>query len=162
MNPLAHAANLGAGIASLAFFIAFILTLWPRRVLILAAAILFAVGTWASLGVLARNYFVMGAMAYGMSDSGYPNTVALFWLLLPLTIALYALFAPILLLPSIPQAIAMRLGIILNLTFIPLMAGFNLLEAYVGTQGHFLPDVLKWLVYALLWFRVRQNQVQNS
>jgi len=157
MNPLAHVANVGAGIASLTFFAAFILTLWPRQELTIGAAILYAIGTWVSLGILARNFYVMGAIAYGTSDSGVPNAAASIWFLLPITAIGYALIAPILLWPSIPQATAMRYGIILNLTLIPLLTALLFARTYIGTQGYVLPDVLKWLVYALLWFRIRQS-----
>ena len=157
MNPLVHAANVGAAIALLAFFAAFILTLWPRRILSFVAAGLFTVGTWVNLGILARNYFVMSKIAYGASDSGSPNTTAAFWFLLPATLIAYALAAPLLLWPFIPQATAIRYGIIVNLVFIPLMAGLLFVQAYETSNGYMLPDELKWLVYALMWFRIRQS-----
>jgi len=99
----------------------------------------------------------MGTIAYGASDSGAPNTMALIWFLLPVTMIGYALVAPVLLWPSIPQATAMRYGTILNLVSIPLVAILTFAQIYVSTQGYMLPDELKWLVYALLWFRVRQS-----
>jgi hypothetical protein len=156
MNPLLHAANIGAGIALITFFAAFVLTLWPNRVRIMAAAVLYAVGTWISLGIVARNYFLMVRISYGLSDSGSANTAALFWLLLPITAVIYALAAPALLWPSIPQAIAMRYGKILHLVLIPLLALVMFAQAYANSHGYFLSDQLKWLVYALMWFRIRQ------
>jgi uncharacterized membrane protein len=156
MNSLAQADNIGSGIASLTFFAALVLTLWPRRAMTIAAAILFSIGTWVSLGILAHHYFIIGTIAYGMTDSG-PNTIASLWFLLPIMAIVYALMAPVLLWPSIPQATAMRFGTILNLTLIPLLAVLLFARTYISTQGFILPDVLKWLVYALLWFRIRQN-----
>ena len=122
MNPLLHAANLGSGNALVAFFIAFVLTLWPGRMRTSIAAVLYALGTWVSLGFLARNYLILVQIGYGASDSGSANSAASFWLLIPVIAVIYALAAPALLWPSIPQATAMRHGKILNLAAMPLLA----------------------------------------
>jgi hypothetical protein len=162
MNPLGHAANVGATIAFVAFFAAFVLTLRPRRTFTFAAAGLFTLGTWVSLGILARNFFVMGTIAYGASDSGSPNTAASFWFLLPVTLIVYALAAPVLLWPSIPQATAMLYGTILNLAFVVLVSALTIFQVYETSHGYMLADVLRWLVYALLWFRIRQSYQHAS
>jgi hypothetical protein len=162
MNPLLHAANIGAGVASLAFFVAFILTLCPSRKRIYGAAILFTFGTWISLGILAKNYSIMALIAYGASDSGSLNTAGLFWLLLPVTAMAYAWIVPIFLWPSIPQATAMRYGKILNLILIPLLIALLFIRAYVETRGYFLGDQLKWLVYPLMWFRIRESYAKQT
>jgi hypothetical protein len=157
MNPLFHSTNAGAFIAMVSFYAAFVLTLWPNRTRALMAAILYAVGTWFSLGILAWNYSNMVRIGYGASDSGLPNTAALFWLLLPIMTVVYALAAPALLWPSIPQAVAMRYGKILHLALIPLLAIVMIASIYVSTHGYYQSDQLKWLVYGLMWFRIRES-----
>jgi hypothetical protein len=158
VNPLLHLANIGAAIALITFSTAFVLTLWPNRVRTWVAAALYAIGTWVSLGILARNYVLMIAMSYGLSDSGSANTGSLIWLLLPITAVIYALAAPALLWPSIPQAIAMRFGMILHLILIPLLIILMFAQVYVNSQGFFfLSDQLKWLVYGLVWLRIRES-----
>jgi len=156
MNPLLHAANVGAALALVTFFAAFVLTLWPSRVRTAAAAILYGIGTWVSLGILARNYFVVVRINYGLSDSGSPNTGALLGLLLPIMAVVYALAAPALLWPSIPQPKAMRYGTTLHLVFVPLLALITFAGIYASAHGY-LSDQLKWLVYGLMWFRIRES-----
>jgi hypothetical protein len=160
MNPLLHAANVGAAIALVTFFAAFVLTLWPSRVRTAVAAILYAIGTWVSLGILARNYFVVVRINYGLSDSGSANTAALFWLLLPIMAVVYALAAPALLWPAIPQPKAMRYGKALHLVFVPLLALTMFVAIYTSAHGY-LSDQLKWLVYGLMWFRIREGYAKS-
>jgi len=70
-------------------------------------------------------------------------------------VLVYAAAAIWLLLPSIPQARAMFLGKLLHLVFLPPLV----LWLSIGLVNHsitLLPYDLTWLVYALLWFRIRE------
>ncbi|MCX7722001.1 MAG: hypothetical protein N2379_02940 [Verrucomicrobiae bacterium] len=135
-------------------FAAFNLTLRPGKAHAAAAAVLYCIGTWVSLGIFARNYFVAVLIGCGLGAPETPPIVILPWLALPVMTVAYALAAGALLWPSIPQHKAIRWGSALHTFALPLLILFVFLGTYTRFHGYF-PDQLKWLVYGLMWFRVR-------
>jgi hypothetical protein len=148
--------NPGACITALAFLTAYLLSFWPGRRNSASAAILYSIGILINLGLLAWSYLLLVRMSYGLSDSGSPNSVALVGLVLPVVAIIYAISAVVLLWPPIPQHKAMRWGKVLHLTILPLLAILAFAITYQRVHG-LLSNELKWLVYGLLWFRIREG-----
>ena len=139
-------------IACLAFFAALVLTLAPNAKRVKCAAVLFGVGLLARLIYLAVFYF--SAVTSG-SNGSPTDTHPTMSLVCSAWVLVYAAAAIWLLLPSIPQARAILLGKLLHLVFLPPLV----LWLAVGLVNHsitLLPYDLTWLVYALLWFRIRE------
>lgn len=142
-----------AWITGIAFFVAFLLTLWPNRFRILTAAILWDVGMLANQGILAYDTFLRGGIAYAFNTSGgFP----VFGYLFPLVNLTLALWLSALLFPGVSQARALFVGKILLLVVWP---AFVLLQWWPQqSRGglHFFPLGTMWLIYPVLWFRIRE------
>ena len=126
-------------IACVTFFAAFGLTLWPGARRAYWAAALFSFGLLAKLLYLALYYFS------AVTTGGEHPTGCL---LISAWVLVYAAAAIWLLTPSIPQQKALRFGKIIHLVLVLPLA----LWLAVGYD-------LTWLVYALLWFRIREAYV---
>lgn len=146
-------------IASVAFVIAFILTLWPSRSRLAASAVLYVIGFLS--GITFSVYFT-GGFAWSisslsrMSTESSPVLILLLGLVRPAFAVGYALGAAVLLWPSIPQEKALRLGKLLHLAVgLPAagLAGLRPLSPVASAFG------VGWLVYVLLWFRIREGYV---
>ena len=154
MSPL-YFAQVG-WIAGGCFVAAFILTFWPSRVRSSSAAILFAIGILTRLSTFAYAYFTAAGAASGFSRDTQPPGVI--WWAMPLFLILYAIAACGLLWPFITQHRALLLGKILHLLVgIPLFAFFLIPE----TIRYHRTLELTWLVYALLWFRIRESYTEG-
>lgn len=148
-----EAANL---ITVIAFLAAFVCTFWHNRLSIRFAAILFAVGCLASIGVEVCWRLFGTWFMYHMTDSSEPNTIALLTLILPVIMAGYAIASCILLLPGIPQLRAVSYGKILHLVVLPVFVLILFVGAFFAFQGEAFGE-LKWLVYGPLWFCIREK-----
>lgn len=137
-------------------FAAFILTLRRERIAYGLVGSLFGIGTILSVGAFVWSWGVTIWIAYSLSDSGSANTAALAVLPIPIGALGYALTAIILLWPGIPQSKAMHLGKILHLIFLPLLVSMIFALAFIRVNRSVSPE-LKWLVYGLLWFRIREK-----
>jgi hypothetical protein len=147
---IARVAGLVAGVV---FITAFILTLWPGRRRLVTAAVLYAVGLLACMGCFA--YFTGGFtwMMYGMSDTGSPKPIAFVGLIWPIWAVGYAGVAIAFLWPSISQKKALWWGKIVHLVI-----GFPFIATHTfGGSDHAPVFEVGWLVYALLWFRIRES-----
>lgn len=154
MSPL-YFAQVG-WIAGGCFLAAFILTFWPNQVRSYLAAVLFGVGILTRLSTFAYAYFTAAGAAWGFSRDTQPPGVI--WWAMPLLLILYALAACVLLWPSIRQQRALLLGKLLHLLIgIPLFAFFLIPDTL---RYHRILE-LTWLVYALLWFRIRESYVDT-
>jgi hypothetical protein len=116
---------------------------------------LYAVGALTNLGILAFGYFQGIAIGWGTSD-GPPRSFPLSALLLPVGILGYAIAASALLLPFISQQRALCFGKILHLVVLPLLIVFLLVGPFYQFQ-RMIAHSLTWLVYGLLWFRIREG-----
>ena len=148
--------NPGACVSALAFLAAYLLSFWPGRRSSPCAAILYSVGILINLAFLAWSYLLLVRISYGLSDSGSPNSVALVGLAMPILATAYAIAAVVLLSPSISQYRAMRWGKVLHLVILPPLAILAFAITYQRVHG-LLSNELKWLVYGLLWFRIREG-----
>ena len=141
-------------IAGIGFFAAFVLTFWPGRVRSALAAALYGIAIIACLSVPAYFRFTSVRIAYSLSAS-YERFPPLGWLM-PILFIGFGIAATALLWPSIPQQTAMRLGKILHLLVFPPVFLILLVAAFQA-KGTASPYGVKWLVYALLWFRIRES-----
>jgi hypothetical protein len=142
-------------VAGLAFFVAFALTCWPHRRTTACAAILYVIGGLTSLGSIAYGYLESIALGWGMGD-GPPVSFPRSAFLLPTGILCYAVAASVLLLPFISQHRALYFGKLLHVIVFPLL----ILFLFVGPFYEFQrvnARSLAWLVYGLLWFRIRES-----
>jgi hypothetical protein len=143
-------------VAGIAFFVAFVLTCWPKRWSLVSAVALYIIGTLTSLGMKAYSYFMAFAIGWGMSD-GPPESFPIFGWVLPLWILGYGIAACVLLLPWIPRRRALFLAKITHLGILPPLVIILMIGEY--QQIHrFMPYSLSWLVYGLLWFRIRDGE----
>jgi hypothetical protein len=149
--------NVSGLAASATLVAAFVLTLWPSRGRLAASAVLYVIGMLS--GIIFSVYFT-GGFAWvtsglsRMSADSSPVLVFLVGLLRPALAVVYALGVPALLWPSIPQEKAMRFGKLLHLVLgLPAaaLAGLCPLSPVASAFG------VGWLVYALLWFRIRES-----
>ncbi len=144
-----HIAN---WIACITFFAAFLLTLSPTEKRARVAAVLFSFGLLARLINLAvLNFSVVTSGSDGQPTNVHPtmSLISSFWIMI------YAIAAIWLLLPYLPQTRALFLGKVLHLVILPPLV----LWLSVGLVNHtitVLPYDLTWLVYTLLWFRIRE------
>ena len=136
-------------IACITFFAAFVLTLWPDRRRSCWAAASFSLGLLARLIYLAIYYF--SAVTDGGDSHPTECLVISAWVLV------YAVAAVWLLWPSIPQQRALRLGKILHLVVLPPLV----IWLDVG-WADMNPFNLTWLLYAVLWFRIREAYVSMA
>jgi hypothetical protein len=150
--------NILRWIACITFFAAFVLTLWPNTSRTRCAAVLFGVGLFASLLHLAIYYFsFVKAGSNGEPTDVHPTAC----LVIGIWVLFYALAAVWLLSPSISQQKAIRFGKILHLVILPPLV----LWLTVGWVEHHMtlgPYNLAWLVYALLWFRIREAYASKA
>jgi hypothetical protein len=73
-------------------------------------------------------------------------------------VLIYASAAVWLLWPSIPQQKALRFGKILHFVILPPLILW-LSVGWVDNHLRLLPYDLTWLVYVLLWFRIREGYI---
>jgi hypothetical protein len=136
----------------LCFFAAFVLLLWRSRPALGTAAVLFLSGMFVMVGRYVHFCWVI--VHLGTARSGILNTPTLLSLVGPCCALIYALIAATLLWPSIPQEKALSFGRVLHLVVaIPLAI---LLASRLSPDFHYSFD-LSWLVFALLWFRIRES-----
>jgi hypothetical protein len=142
-------------IGAVVFMIAFILTFWKVRRLCWLAAVFCSIGYLVFIGteVFARLFTVW--IAYGLSDSGQANSIALVFLPLPIAMAGYALASCALFWPGIPQERAIRFGKVLHLIILPIIVLLVFVATLYAFQGEVFGE-MKWLVYGPLWFRIRE------
>lgn len=145
----------GAWVAALCLFIAFVLTGWAGRRRLGAAALLYVIGTLTNLGIQAYVRFAVYAIGWGLSDGAAQPFPVMGWLL-PLWMFGYGATACVLLLPNIPQHRALLLGKILHFVFLPALLLVLMAGGY-REMRRFMPYDLGWLVYGLLWFRIRER-----
>jgi len=143
--------------ASVIFIVAFILTLWPGHKRLATAAVLYVVGMMAGWAFTVYFYIGSAQMVYGMSRmsvSSSPVATAILGSIRPIAIIGYAFAASALLWPSISQKKAVRRGKLVHLGIglpLALLAGLSPLSSATFAFG------VGWLVYALLWFRIRES-----
>jgi len=150
-------------IAGIAFFIAFIFTIWTGKWRPKAAAILYAVGILANIGWFSYSLFFRVRLSYGLSDSPNPQPFPIvFGFLFPLTFLAYSIAACVFLWPSISQAKAIPAGKILHLGVLPILVVYLMIVTAPPTHDYYMPRPfdLKWLIYGILWFRIREGYVQ--
>jgi hypothetical protein len=147
-------------IPGIALPVAFILTFWSGRIIWRLAAALYSVGTLVSIGLMAYISIFFIWMNYHLTDapSAHP-AVLVIALPLPIGTVLYALGAVVLLWPGISQEKALRFGKILHLIVLPLLISIMIVADFLSFQGQVYSE-LGWLVYALLWFRVRESYMK--
>ena len=152
LNTFIFYPHISNWIACLTFFAAFVLTLVPNAKRVKSAAVLYCFGLLARLIYLAvYNFSVVTSGSNGSSADVHPTMaiVCSVWALVYATAAVWLLW------PSIPQARALFLGKLLHLVILPPLV----LWLSIGLVNHsitLLPYDLTWLVYALLWFRIRE------
>ena len=143
--------------ASILFIVAFILTLWPGRRRLATAGVLYAVGVLAGMTFSVYFYVGFARIIFGMSSMSVANSpvvMALAGLIWPTCAVGYAAGAIALLWPSISQEKALRRGKLLHLVIglpLALWVGISPPSPFASAFG------VGWLVYALLWFRIRES-----
>jgi hypothetical protein len=140
-------------IAGIAFFIAFIFTIWTGKWRPKAAAILYAVGILANIGWFSYSLFFRVRLSYGLSDSPNPQPFPIvFGFLFPLTFLAYSIAACVFLWPSISQAKAILAGKILHLGVLPILVVYLMIVTAPPTHDYYMPRPfdLKWLIYGIL------------
>ncbi len=156
MDPFQHILNLIGCVAITAFFTAFVLTFWPNRVRLVLAAILYGIGIIVCLSPYAYAHFAKGAT---WTFGRFP---VLEWLW-PILLLCFAFAATLLLWPVIPQKIALKCGMALFFIIAPILMFLKLLPDYLQFHQQLGPLDLTWLLYAILWFRIREaSQKQKS
>jgi hypothetical protein len=157
MNPLMLYIQQAGWISGFALLVAFVLTFWNGRNVCRLAAAFYSMG--AIIGIGAGVYFRVFStwIIYHLTD-GPPASSAILTtaLAIPIGTALYGLGAVVLLWPGISQEKALRLGKILHLIILPLLILPVIIAAFFSNQGETYSE-LGWLVYPLLWFRIREN-----
>lgn len=144
-------------VASVILIAAFILTLWPGRKRLATAAVLYVVGIMSGLSFTVYFYIDRAQMLYGLSSmsvSGSPVAIAVVEAIRPIAVVGYAFAASALLWPSIPQQKALRGGKIVHLGIglpLAMLASLTPLSSATFAFG------VGWLVYSLLWFRIREG-----
>jgi hypothetical protein len=142
-------------LVGIVFFAALVLSCWRRPWSSISAAVLYALGILIRLGFLAYAFTVRVEIGYGASDSGSANSAALWGLVVPVGLSVYAVAATVLLWPTVSQEKALLLGKILHLCFFPPLVLFLLFISQPAFAPH--PFELSWLVYPVLWFRIREG-----
>jgi hypothetical protein len=144
-------------IPGFALLAAFILTFWSRRIISRLAATLYSVGALVGIGLIAYARIFSIWVNYHLTD-GPPADPAILAvaLSLPIGTVLYAFGAVALLWPGIPQEKALGLGKILHLIILPLLILIMVIAAFFSFHGEVYSE-LGWLVYAFLWFRIRES-----
>jgi hypothetical protein len=139
-------------IAFTAFFTSFVLTFGSGKRRFTAAAIFYGIGILFCTSLPAYFRFFRGAnWPFGL----FP---VLKWLM-PILLLCFGIAAVVLLWPSIPQKIAMRLAMTLFFVVCPILIIVRMLPEIMQFH-HRVSFDLTWLVYALLWFRIRDGYVK--
>ena len=134
-------------IAAAAFFTSFALTFSSGK--FRPAAIFYSIGILVSTSLSAYFRFFRG------STWPFARFPTLGWLM-PILLLCFGLAAVVLLWPSIPQKIAMRLAMMLFFVVCPILIIVRMLPEILQLH-HRISFDLTWLVYAVLWFRVRDG-----
>jgi hypothetical protein len=141
--------NVAICIAGAAFFASFALTFGAGRNYSRAAAIFYSIGIIARMSPDAWFHFTRGS---NWTFGRYP---ALEWVI-PILLLCFGVAAAALLWPSIPQKVAIRLGMILFFVICPTLIFIRALPDFLQFHGYVYFD-LTWILYATLWFRVRDR-----
>lgn len=152
MEPLQNLFNVVACIAGIVFFASFVLTFWPSKINYALAAILYGIGIMACMSPYAYFHFFRG------SNWTFGRFPTLEWLM-PILFLCFGIVAIVFLWPSIPQKIAMRLGMALFFVICPTLVITRMTPEFLQFHHHVALD-LTWLVYAVIWFRVRDSYVK--
>jgi hypothetical protein len=143
--------------ASMAFIVAFAFTIWPGRKRLVAAAIIYVIGILNGMAFRALLIPSFANIVSGLSRMNVSNDATLIKVLgmiWPAWLFIYALSASALLWPQIAQEKALRLGTIVHFAIgLPPALSYGVSNiSPVGTAFG-----VGWLVYALLWFRIRES-----
>jgi hypothetical protein len=136
-------------IAAMGFFASFASTFGTGRIYSRAAAIFYAIGIIARMSPDAWFHFSRG------SNWTFERFPILEWLI-PILLLCFGVAAAALLWPSIPQHIAVRLGMMLFFVVCPILIFIRALPDFLQFHGYVYFD-LAWILYAVLWFRVRDG-----
>lgn len=137
-------------IAGAAFFVSFASTFGSGKFCSIAAAIFYSIGMMTRMSPYAYFHFFRGS---NWTLGRYP---ILEWLT-PILFLCFGIAAVVLLLPSIPQKTAIRLGIILFLVICPILVLLRMLPQFLLVHYRASFDLGTWILYAVLWFRVREG-----
>lgn len=149
MGPAHALFNVVICIAAGAFFASFALTFGSGRTHSRAAAIFYSIALMARMGSDAWfNFFRNSNWTLGRYQT-------LVWVI-PILLLCFGIAAAVLLWPSITQKAAVRLGMILFFVVCPILIIMRALPDFLQVHGYVFVD-LAWILYAVLWFRVRDG-----
>lgn len=135
-------------IAGTAFFASFVFTFGSGKGYSRAAAIFYGIGIMARLSSDAYLQFLR------TSNGTLGQYPILAWFI-PISLFCFGIAAASILWPSIPQHLANRFGMILFFIICPILIFIRGLPDYLQLHYAFLD--LAWILYAVLWFRVRDG-----
>ncbi|HTV43170.1 MAG TPA: hypothetical protein VMF08_21575 [Candidatus Sulfotelmatobacter sp.] len=133
-----------------AFFTSFALTFGPGKIRFAAAAIFYSIGMMFCMGFPAYFHFFRG------SDPRF-GWFPMLESLSPIFLLCFGIAAVVLLWPSIPQQTAMRLAMLLFFVICPILIIIRVLPEFLQFEHRISSDLTSWLLYAVLWFRVRDG-----
>jgi|HubBroStandDraft_5_1064220.scaffolds.fasta_scaffold104795_2 hypothetical protein len=136
-------------VAATAFFASFVLTFGSGRRHFTTAAIFYSIGILFSTSLSAYFRFFRG------SAWPFARFPTLGWLM-PILLFCFGIAAVALLWPSIPQKTATRLAMFLFVVVCPILILIRMLPDILQLH-HRMSFDLTWLVYAVLWFRIRDG-----
>lgn len=149
MSPAQTLFNVVICVAAGAFFASFALTFGSGKVYTRAAAIFYNIALMARMSSDAYfNFFRNSNWALGRYQT-------LVWVI-PILLLCFGIAAAALLWPSITQHIAVRLGMVLFFVICPILIIIRALPDFLQFHGYVFFD-LAWILYAVLWFRVRDG-----
>jgi len=152
MSPAQILFNVLMCIAGAAFFTSFVLTFGAGKRYSRAAAFFYSIGILARMSPDAWFHFFRGP--YG-TFGPYPT---LEWLV-SISLLCFGVATAVLLWPSIPQKTAIRLGMALFFIVCPILIFIRALPDFLQFHRYVFFD-LTWILYAVLWFRVRDGYVR--
>lgn len=135
-------------IPAAAFFTSFALTFGSGKIRFAVAAIFYSIGMMFCMGLPAWFHFFRGSNA---TFGWFPMLKSLS----PILLLCFGIAAVVLLWPSIPQHIAMRRAMILFFVVCPILIVIRVLPEFLQFEHRISSDLTNWLLYAVLWFRVR-------
>lgn len=135
-------------IPATAFFASFALTFGSGKFRFAVAAIFYSIGMMFCMGVPVYFRFFRGS---NPSFAWFPILESLS----PIFLLCFGIAAVVLLWPSIPQLIAMRLAIILFFVICPILVVVRVLPEFLQFEHRISSDLTSWVLYAVLWFRIR-------
>lgn len=154
MDPFAVIFDLVGYVAAAALFAAFALTFWPSRARMGLATTLYGVGVLGWLSLYAFFYLIRRSL-------GPPPHFLMMQRIVAALFLVFAIAAVALLWPSIPQRTAFRCGLILFFAVAPALTLLRMIPDYFQFR-HLIPPIdLTWLLFAVLWFRIREKN-QNQ